>query len=489
MSTSATTAPDASADVPGAPRPPRVVVVGAGISGLVAALRLRTGPGTGAAPEVLVLEAGARTGGVLQRTEVAGVVVDTGAESLLARRPEAVGLAREVGLGADLVHPATTRASLRIAGRLHPLPAGTLLGVPGRPEQLAGILDDAERARVAAEPGLPAPPLEHDVPVAEHVAARMGPAVVDRLVEPLLGGVYAGSAARLSLRAAAPQLWAQAVRGGSLLHAVRDLQPAAPPGGAPVPVFAGIDGGVARLPDAVRGALLAAGGEVRCASAVTGLARDGDAWVVTTAAGTERADAVVLAVPAPVAARLLRPVAPAAAAELAAVETAGVALATLAVPAAQLDGLEGSGLLVPPSEGAREGLLAKALTLSASKWDWVRAQRDDVRVLRVSMGRAGEEGVLDRDDADLVRTATADASALLGRELTPVGSGLVRWRGGLPQYAVGHVERVARLRAAVAAVPGLAVCGSVLDGVGVPACIGAAERAAAQVREGLRAPA
>ncbi|WP_345713846.1 protoporphyrinogen oxidase, partial [Kineococcus glutinatus] len=209
-----------------APRRPRVLVVGGGISGLTAALRLAP------AADVVVLEAADRTGGVLQPVEVAGAVVDAGAESLLARRPEAVGLTREVGLGADLVHPATTRAALRVRGALHPLPAGTVLGVPGRAEQLAGLLDAGELARVAAEPGLPAPPLTADVAVGEYVAARLGPAVVDRLVEPLLGGVYAGSAARLSLRATAPQLWAHAERGGSLLHAVREAARPQPPAGA-----------------------------------------------------------------------------------------------------------------------------------------------------------------------------------------------------------------------------------------------------------------
>ncbi|PPK95918.1 oxygen-dependent protoporphyrinogen oxidase [Kineococcus xinjiangensis] len=458
---------------------PRVVVVGGGISGLTAALRLA------AAADVLVLEAAPRTGGVLQRAEVGGVVLDTGAESLLARRPEAVALARAVGLGADLVEPATTRAALRVDGRLHPLPPGTLLGVPGHPERLQGLLTEADVARVAAEPGLPAPPLADDVAVGAYVASRMGPAVVARLVEPLLGGVYAGRAAALSLQAAAPQLWAHAARGGSLLHAVQERTSA--PGTVAAPVFAGISGGVARLPDAVRDALTAAGGAVRCGVDVRALARTGAGWAVETGAGTERADAVVLAVPAPVAARLLAPAAPAAAAELAPVETASTALAALAVPTAQLAGLDGSGVLVPPAEGAREGLQAKALTLSASKWDWVRAQRSDVRVLRVSLGRAGEDAVLDRDDDDLLRTATADASRLLGRELRPVDAALVRWRAGLPQYAVGHAARVRRLRAAVADVPGLAVCGSVLDGVGVPACVAAAERAAQELLAQLAA--
>src|SRR5690349_6956168 len=186
---------------------PLVAVIGGGVSGLTAAWRLATGSPP---PRIVVLEAGAGVGGKLAVGAVGPVEVDLGAESLLARRPEAVDLIREVGLGDRLVHPATTRANVVRDGRLHPLPAGTLMGVPARAEALHGLLTDDEVARVAAEPGLPARPLEEDTDVAGWVAGRVGRAVVDRLVEPLLGGVYAGHAARLSLQATVPALWAQA---------------------------------------------------------------------------------------------------------------------------------------------------------------------------------------------------------------------------------------------------------------------------------------
>ncbi|NAZ87996.1 protoporphyrinogen oxidase, partial [Kineococcus sp. T90] len=170
-----------------------------------------------------------------------------------------------------------------------------------------------------------------------------------------------------------------------------------------------------------------------------------------------------------------------------AVETASMVIAALAVPAAELDGLSGSGLLVPPVEAAAAGLRVKALTLSANKWQWVAAQRPDVRVLRVSLGRAGEREALDAEDADVRRWAAQDASALLGRALHPLDVAVVRWVDGLPQYAVGHRERVQRLRAAVAAAGALALAGSVLDGVGVPACVAAGTRAADDALAGLAA--
>jgi oxygen-dependent protoporphyrinogen oxidase len=449
--------------------PRHVVVVGAGISGLTAAWELsRSGECT-----VEVLEAADHVGGVLQRTEIGGVTVDVGAESMLARRPEGVALIHDVGLGGNLVHPATTRASVRSPGRLAPLPAGTLMGVPRSADAVQGFLDPADVGRVRAEPELPAPPLEHDVAVADYVAARVGQAVVDRLVEPLLGGVYAGHAARLSLQATVPALWRHAVRGGSLLEAIAE-----PPVASPAPVFAGLDGGLATLPPTLAARLRERGVTIATSSPVARVERRRTGWLVDG----RPADAVVLAVPAPAAARLLSDTVPAAAAELREIETASMVITALAVPAAELTGLTGSGVLVPPAVAAREGLRAKALTLSGNKWGWVGAQNGDVAVLRVSAGRAGETDVLEADDADVVRWAVADASRLLGRDLHPVDTDVVRWFDGLPQYAVGHVDRVARLRAALAGVPGLALCGSVLDGVGVPACIGAAQRAAAEVR-------
>lgn len=447
----------------------KVLVVGGGISGLTAATELARQDGV----VVEVLEATERVGGVLQAAEVGGVVVDLGAESVLARRPEAVDLVHRAGLGDDLVHPATARASVRAGGRLHPLPAGTLMGVPGSAEAVTGLLAPADVDRVRAEEELPAPALTQDVSVGAYVADRVGPAVVDHLVEPLLGGVYAGHAHDLSLQATVPALWAHARRGGSLLAAVRSAAVGRPAGG---PVFAGVHGGVARLPQA-----LAARLTVRTRTPVGALRRTPTGWDLDLPGGTEHADAVVLAVPAPVAARLLADAVPAAAAELAAVATAGMVIAALAVPRAELAGLEGSGALVPPVAAAAEGLRVKALTLSGNKWAWVAAQSDDVAVLRVSLGRAGETQALEADDADVVRWATADAGRLLGRDLHPRDAAVVRWFDGLPQYAVGHLARVERVRTAVAAAGRLAVCGSVLDGVGVPACVAAATRAAAEV--------
>ncbi|HEY6798121.1 MAG TPA: protoporphyrinogen oxidase [Kineosporiaceae bacterium] len=460
---------------------PVVAVVGGGISGLAAAWRLVQLPRP---PRVVVLEASEAFGGKLAVGTVGPLELDLGAESALARRPEAVDLIREVGLGDHLVHPATTRANVVRDGRLHPLPAGTLMGVPGRPESLRGLLTDAEVARVAAEPVRPAAPLEADVDVASWVTDRVGPAVLDRLVEPLLGGVYAGHARYLSLQATIPALWQQARTGGSLLSAVERAVPAAD-GGPPAPVFAGVAGGLGLLPKALLRGLADRGVQLRTGVTVHGLARrPGGGWRLLTgpvpaSLGVDRldVDGVVLAVPPAPAARLLRGVCPAGAAQLADVETASVALVTVVLERRDLAGLAGSGVLVPPVEGHP----VKAMTFSSAKWAWVDALDARLAVLRLSLGRHREETVLQRDDGDLVALALADAAELLARRLAPVATRVVRWGGALPQPAVGHVDRIAALRGAVAGMPGLAVCGAALDGVGVPACIAAAAAAAAEV--------
>ena len=302
------------------------------------------------------------------------------------------------------------------------------------------------------------------------VASRLGDEVVDRLVEPLLGGVYAGHARRLSAHATVPQLVSLA-RHGRLLGALSPEPPAA--GG--LPVFAGLSGGVAGLTEA-----LAARVRVRTDATVRELTRTGSghAVVVGPTPRPERleADAVVLATPAAPSARLLADVAPAASAELAAIEYASMVVVTLAFRAADVRGLDdSSGFLVPPVDGRA----IKASTFSFAKWGWVReaGAGQGLVHLRTSLGRHGEEATLQRTDEELVAASLADLGEAAGIVAPPVATHVQRWGGGLPQYAVGHLDRVARIRAAVAAVPGLALCGAAYDGVGIPAVIASARLA------------
>ncbi|MFF8945162.1 protoporphyrinogen oxidase [Streptomyces sp. NPDC014864] len=450
-----------------------VVVIGAGIAGLAAAHRLLE---RGA--RVTVLEAADRVGGKLLPGEIAGVRVDLGAESMLARRPEAVGLAREVGLGDRLRPPATATASIWTRGALRPMPKGHVMGVPGTSAALAGLLSEEGLARIERDAELPRTEIGDDVAVGEYVAARLGREVVDRLVEPLLGGVYAGDAYRISMRSAVPQLFEAARAHASLTEAVREIQAKAAAAGQTGPVFLGIEGGVGRLPLAVAESVRARGGEILTGTPVTELRREGPTgWRVVAGDRALHADAVVVAVPAPAAAGLLAAESPEAAAELRAVEYASMALVTLAYRRGDTALPEGSGFLVPPVDGHT----VKASTFASAKWGWIADQDPDTVVLRTSVGRYGETEILRREDADLVEVSRHDLREATGLDATPLETRVTRWDDGLPQYPVGHHARVARIRGHVAGLPGLAVCGAQYDGVGIPACVASAYAAVDQL--------
>ncbi len=451
------------------------------MSGLAAAHRIAQ-----ALPdaEVVVLEASGRLGGSLRTVEVGGVVVDVGAEAMLNRRPEAVGLALEVGLGADLVHPATTTAHLWNRGRIVPLPR-TMMGVPLDLRALDGVISAKGLARAALDTVLPATELgDRDISIGDLVEERLGKEIVDRLVEPLLGGVYAGHAREISARAAVPQMVALLGRERSLTRAAAAATAPAEQVGE-VPVFAGIRGGVGRLP----GTLAAASGAtIRTGATVRDLARRPDGgWnlVVGSTRDPEvvQADAVVLATPARTTARLLSDVAPSAALLLARIEYASMAIVTLAFPARDFPQVAGSGFLVPPVDGRS----VKASTFSFAKWDWVRqAGREGVAgqemlLLRCSLGRHREEKTLQVSDEELVEIALRDLTDAIGLSQRPADSHVQRWGGALPQYAVGHLDRVASVRRELGTIPGLAVCGAAYDGIGIPACIASADLAAAEV--------
>ncbi|GLW96647.1 protoporphyrinogen oxidase [Microtetraspora sp. NBRC 16547] len=467
----------------GTPAPRHVVVVGGGIAGLAAALYLRRG----ATREIriTVLEGAPRIGGKLHASDVAGLEVDAGAEAMLARRPEGKELARLAGLEDMLVHPDATHASILSRGALHPLPSGQVMGVPSDLAALARsrVLSPGGLARAALDRVLPPSLVTTDVSVAAYIRARMGTEVVDRLVEPLLGGVYAGRSEMLSLDATMPQIAAVARTEPSLAKAAADIVAAAPKDAGPV--FATLRNGMGSLPEAVA---KASGADVRTGVTVRELIRMPGGWRLVTGPTRDEeiveADAVVLAVPAIAAARLLRREVPGAAAELAGIEYASMAIATLAYPRDAFPVLpSGSGYLVPPVERRP----VKAATFSTIKWPHLAEADPGVVIVRCSMGRLGEEHVLQRDDAELVATAVGEMAEITGVRGFPIDTRITRWGGSLPQYNVGHLDRVARIRAATAIQPGLAVCGAAYDGVGIPACVATARTAAALILDHLAA--
>jgi protoporphyrinogen/coproporphyrinogen III oxidase len=462
---------------------PTVAVVGGGIAGLAAAARLRSERPDA---EVVVLESSPEIGGKLRLGEVAGLVVDLGAEAMLNRRPEGVDLTRAAGLGDDIVHPATTSASLWSRGEMLPMPR-TLMGIPADLRALAEsrVISKAGLARAAMDAVLPASSLDgRDESIGALVEERFGKEVVDRLVEPLLGGVYAGHAREISARAAVPQVVALLDRDRSMSKAAARAMKGPSSDEA---VFAGIVGGIGRLPHAV---VDASGARVETDATVRDLARRSEGgWTLVIGSTREprllHADAVVVAVPARAAARLLSDVAPGAALELARIEYASVAIVTLAFRARDLPEVVGSGFLVPPVDRRA----VKAATYSFAKWDWVRRAGEDVLVMRCSLGRHREEHQLQKTDEELVDVALHDLADAIGLSVRPIDSHVQRWGGGLPQYAVGHLDRVATIRREVHRLPGLSVCGAAYDGIGIPACIASGRRAADEVLPILPAPA
>ncbi|NKY41838.1 protoporphyrinogen oxidase [Nocardia cerradoensis] len=442
----------------------RVVVVGGGISGLVAAYRLRTA--LGPELELVLLERRDRVGGILHTGEMAGEPVDLGAEAFVGRRPEIPALLAELDLSEQLVHPAGRRPLIWSGGTAHPLPERTLMGIPAGPEAVAGLVDADTLERITTEPTRPLRwERGGDVTVAELVGDRFGAQVVRRSVDPLLGGVYAGRAESIGVRAALPTLAAALDAGApNLTRAVADALP--PPSTAPV--FGGLRDGYRVLLDALREA---AAPKVETDTAATGLTRTATGWRVDPIGAV---DAVILATPAPVTATLLGAVAPAAAAVAATIELSSSAVVALGLPA-DTPLPDNSGILVATGESLR----AKAFTLSSRKWPHF-AERD-VALVRASFGRFGDDTPLSWSDEDLVAAAVADLSTVTGLPIRPQTALVQRWRGGLPQYAAGHTTRIAELESAVAALPGLAIAGAYLHGVGVPACAASGTAAAQRI--------
>ena len=441
----------------------RLIVVGAGITGLAAAFEWRR---RRPYDEIIVLEAGDRIGGKLHRIELAGHWYDTGAEAVLARVPEAVRLVEDLGLAGELVEPATLQASVVLPDGRYPLPAGTVLGVPASADGLEGLLSADGVARVRAEAGLPPVRFEGDAAVGALLRARLGDEVVDRLVEPLLGGVYAGRADELSLSATMPALAEHLPGAPSVLAAAAAARQTGARGRGDTdgPVFRTVREGLGSLPAALATATRA---DVRLRTPAHGLRRTTSGFELSVgAAGAPHlltADAVLVAAPAQKAARLLSELVPAAVEPLRGIPYASSAVVAMAFPAQDVDA--GSGLLVPPVAGR----LVKGVTVSSSKW---RHLAGDALLVRASVGRFRGEAELQRPDDELSAAVVADVAELLGLSRPePLETRLVRWGGGLPQYLVGHPARVDAIRAAVSEVPGLAIAGAAFRGVGVPACI------------------
>lgn len=454
----------------------RVAVVGGGIAGLAAAHRLdRNGA------DVLLYERDDRLGGKIRTSSFAGRPVDEGPDAFLARVPSAVNLCRELGLGDRLISPADVGALVYSRGKLRPIPDGLVLGVPAGIVGLAtsGLLSPMAVVRAALEPVLARRPFrgERDS-VGAVIRHHFGSDVLERVVDPLVGGIYAGNADTMSLAAGAPQL-AGPARNRSMLFALRrQAKAAAPPAGTPkAPIFYALRGGMGQLVDALREQLSST--TVHTGVEVTSITRSGASTVIETTAGRQVVDAVVLCTPAFVSATLLRDSSPDAARGLSYISHASVAMITLALDERSVDSVAtASGFLIPRPERR----FLTACSYASTKWpDW---KPDGKVVLRVSAGASDQPGVCDLDDDTIVAKAYEDLERLMGLRGTADQVRVTRWDRAFPQYEPGHLARADAIEAALTDdLPGVVLAGAAMRGVGVPACIRQGQEAATRILE------
>jgi oxygen-dependent protoporphyrinogen oxidase len=463
----------------------RVVVIGGGISGLAAAWEFTGGatPRPGA-PAVTVLEASDRLGGPLRSGEIGDRVVDLGPDGFLGRRPEAVDLCREVGLADALVPIAARGASVWARGRLRTLPEGHALGIPTRfwPTARSGIVGLRGSLGLARDAVLPRPDVRGpigDRAIGPLVSRKLGRRVVDTMVDPLIGGIHAGSVDDMSAAATFPPLLAAAQRRGGLMRALRAEVPAPQPDGPPL--FWALDGGMSSLVGALASGLRSRGVDIRLDSPAVRLERSSaGGWTVTAAGQPIAADAVVLATPAPATATLLRPHDDEVAGLLDAIDYASVVLVTFRVGADDIPAtISGTGFLVPrrsPHKG-REPWAVTACTYLDRKWPHL--ERGQEVLLRASLGRVDDTRARDWSDEEVIRRAWDDLCALMGVPGQPIDARVTRFVNAFPQYRVHHLLRTAGVESALARLGGVAVAGAAYRGVGIPACI-ASGRAAAR---------
>jgi oxygen-dependent protoporphyrinogen oxidase len=436
-----------------------VIVIGGGITGLSAAFEL-----AGRDVGFLLLEASSRTGGLILTDRVDGFTIEAGPDSILAQKPAGLRLCDELGLAPRLI--ATTpprRAYILKNGRLHALPSPSILGIPTTWRGIAefDLLPLAARARLAAEPLVRTTPKQEDESVAAFFRRRFGAASVELIAEPLLGGIHAGDVESLSVRSLFPRLAEAEVRRGSVLRSFRRSHPHAGGEG----LFRSLASGMGELVTALERRLPE--GSVHLSMPATSIRRTGEGWRVFCGRQAFDARALVLAVPAHVAASILAPVDRAAAELCAEVPYTSTASVALAWPRASVPHpLEGSGFVVARRQNA---LRITACTWVSSKWKG-RAPAGSA-LLRAFIGGAHDPDAAALDDDELIDIAVRDIGQTLGISDRPQLTRVYRWHRAGAQHNVGQLARVARIEERLAAVPGLYVAGSGFRSVGIPDCV------------------
>lgn len=475
-----------------------VVVVGGGIAGLAAAWELSGGARgpTSSTPRVELIEASEHLGGSLKSAPFAGRVLDLGPDGFLARRPEALTLARELGLEDHLVAIGAAGASIWLKGALEELPRDLALGVPTSAASIKAMRGLTRSSRWAAwrdEHAARTLKVTRDVSIGTILRRKLGNELTYQLIEPMVGGIQAGRVDELSAEAVFPALFAAAQRGGSLMKALRGdvadgVSGATTSERVPGPLFMSLRDGVGSLAQEVARQLRGRDVIVRTGATVTALRPTPSStypWEVDTTDTATGASAIILATPAPTAARLTRTL-DQALAGLQSIASAGAAMVTFVFDASTTALTPtGTGILVPLATAWNDDvMMTTAVTFLDRKWEHLR--RDGEILLRAHVGRIDDRRSEALSDDRLIERVGEELSTILGGVGAPLASRVQRWPQGLPQYYVGHNQLVARARQAIAPYA-IRLAGSPYDGVGIPASIGSGRRAAREVLDLLSA--
>lgn len=451
---------------------PRIAIAGAGITGLAAAHRIQElARECGAGVDVAVYERSDRAGGCVRSVASGAALLELGADSLLIAKPAADSLIERLGLSPRIIPQQPEYRGARIVhdGRLRSIPPGFRLFAPRSIGALvrSGIFSPAGIARAALEPFVPPRRGTGDESLSQFVTRRLGREFLDRLAQPLIGGIYSADPARLSMQMALPQFLQYEREYGSLLRALGAAPKTAPP------ELVSLEGGLQTLIDALSVRL---GNSVRSRRSVAAIVRTGDAWRIGFEDGSwESADAVILSTSAPVTASLLDDAEPGCAEILRTVRCNSIAAVNMVFDAAAIDLPPSTGFVVPFCEGRA----IVAATFASQKYRG-RAAADE-QIVRVFFGGALQPEKVDESDEVLLQQAVAELKLLLGVRAAPKRSLVTRWRNVLPEYAVGHAVRIAQLERIVRGMPGIGLAGCAYRGVGIPDCIASGEAAAESV--------
>lgn len=452
----------------------RVIIVGGGIAGLSVAYFLERAMAEGRwRGEILLIERGQRLGGKIVTVREDGFLVEGGPDSFLAARTEGRALIRELGLEMEIIAPQARTVYVLSRGRLMPIPEALLMLRPDPGAVLrARNLSWGGRLRALLEPWIPPRRSDGDEPLATFLRRRFGRAFAEGIAEPLMAGVHAGDPERLSIQALYPHLLAMERKFGSIARGLWNARSARPSG----PLFVSLRSGMGALVDRLAASLhrthIALGRTVLGIAPAPGEGRL--SYRVTLDSGEiVEGEGVALAVPAFEAARWVRDLAPSAAARLAEIPFASTAVVTLAFRRDQVrHPLNGSGFLVP----RREPFPLTGCTWSSSKWPG-RAPEGFV-LLRAFLGWAGDPEAIAGEDAILIQRSVEALRPLLGLRGDPVRAWVHRWPAGMPQYTVGHLERLAAIERALSPFPSLRLVGASYGGIGIPDLIRQAREAA-----------